>query len=175
MCWMEKKLMHKILADNMKHWLRVLAKLRRRIKNNVALFVFAFSLTCPLSDTTITRTKVPQTLLHSFSQHAVWRCGDNLSGAASTLKLVLTADLPTVFPRSLYGISDSYTSSLPLHLFLCFTFPHCIVCKVQQALLSVSGRVHYTVMKSEIYHFLRKPWKQPELSCKAWRPPPLYF
>lgn len=115
-------MLHKILANYMKlhtdwgFWQSLEGEW-----NNVALLVLhlkrrSLSLTCALSDAT--RTKIPPSLLHSFSQHAVWCCGDNLLvGAVSTIKHFLTDDFPTVFPCSLYCISDSYTSSLPLHLF----------------------------------------------------------
>lgn len=109
----------------------------------------------------------------SPSLHFPTRCltlwWQSVSEAESTLKPFLADYFPTVFPRSVYYISDSYTSSLPLHLFYILHSHSTLLAKYA----TVGVRLWYVVMKSETHCVLLKPWKslwkQRELTHKAWR------
>lgn len=111
------------------------------------------------------QTKMPQPLLRSlFHQLADRRSGDNLFGAASTMKRFRS---PPRFPRSLpsrlvshFGFTLIFTASQTIS---CFTFPLRIISGAKQATLSVSG----CATASGINRVSLKPRKQPEMSCKA--------
>lgn len=113
---------------------------------------------------------MPQPLLRSlFHQLADRRSGDNLFGAASTMKRFRSPRFPRSLPSRLvshFGFTLIFTASQTIS---CFTFPLRIISGAKRATLSVSG----CATASGINRVSLKPRKQPEMSCKARERPRL--